>query len=300
METILRTDHLTKQFGSKAAVNQVSMTINKGDIYGFIGKNGAGKTTLMRLVLKLTFPTSGGIELFGESKLSMKNLSRTGSLIEAPTLAVNCTAWENMKRMAILYNASDSDIHEILREVSLDNTGAKKVKQFSFGMKQRLGIAIALLGGPELIVLDEPVNGLDPEGIREMRDLILRLNRERGTTFLISSHLLDELSKVVTKYGIIRDGVLVEEITAGEVMRKCTRRLKITVDDLQRARAFLAARFGDDAVTLEGASIALSGCDDRAAEVNRMLVYEGFNVSALENMTCDVESYFIDLMGGVG
>ena len=220
METVLKTEHLTKIFGNKAAVNDVSMTIEKGDIYGFIGKNGAGKTTLMRLVLNLIFPTSGTIELFGESKLTKANLSRTGSLIEAPTLFLNYSARENLKRFAILYGADNNDIENVLKEVDLTDTGNKKAGKFSFGMKQRLGIAIALLGNPDFIILDEPVNGLDPEGMKEIRDLILRLNREKGTTFLISSHLIDELSKVVTKYGIIRDGVLVEEISAENLKKK--------------------------------------------------------------------------------
>ena len=298
METVLRTEHLTKTFGNKAAVNDVSMTIEKGDIYGFIGKNGAGKTTLMRLVLNLIFPTSGTIELFGESKLTKANLSRTGSLIEAPTLFLNCSARENLKRFAILYGADNNDIENVLKEVDLTDTGNKKAGKFSFGMKQRLGIAIALLGNPDFIILDEPVNGLDPEGMKEIRDLILRLNREKGTTFLISSHLIDELSKVVTKYGIIRDGVLVEEISAENLKKKCTHTLKITVDNVDGAKALLSAAYGNDCVSVDGGTVVISDHNDESAEINKKLFESGFSVSGIETVSDDIESYFINLMGG--
>ena len=298
METVLRTEHLTKTFGNKAAVNDVSMTIEKGDIYGFIGKNGAGKTTLMRLVLNLIFPTSGTIELFGESKLTKANLSRTGSLIEAPTLFLNCSARENLKRFAILYGADNNDIENVLKEVALTDTGNKKAGKFSFGMKQRLGIAIALLGNPDFIILDEPVNGLDPEGMKEIRDLILRLNREKGTTFLISSHLIDELSKVVTKYGIIRDGVLVEEISAENLKKKCTHTLKITVDNVDGAKAFLSAAYGNDCVSVDGRAVVISDHNDESAEINKKLFESGFSVSGIETAATDIESYFIEMMGG--
>lgn len=298
METVLRTEHLTKTFGNKAAVNDVSMTIEKGDIYGFIGKNGAGKTTLMRLVLNLIFPTSGTIELFGESKLTKANLSRTGSLIEAPTLFLNCSARENLKRFAILYGADNNDIENVLKEVDLTDTGNKKAGKFSFGMKQRLGIAIALLGNPDFIILDEPVNGLDPEGMKEIRDLILRLNREKGTTFLISSHLIDELSKVVTKYGIIRDGVLVEEISAENLKKKCTHTLKITVDNVDGAKAFLSAAYGNDCVSVDGRAVVISDHNDESAEINKKLFESGFSVSGIETAATDIESYFIEMMGG--
>lgn len=298
METVLRTEHLTKTFGNKAAVNDVSMTIEKGDIYGFIGKNGAGKTTLMRLVLNLIFPTSGTIELFGESKLTKANLSRTGSLIEAPTLFLNCSARENLKRFAILYGADNNDIENVLKEVDLTDTGNKKAGKFSFGMKQRLGIAIALLGNPDFIILDEPVNGLDPEGMKEIRDLILRLNREKGTTFLISSHLIDELSKVVTKYGIIRDGVLVEEISAENLKKKCTHTLKITVDNVDGAKALLSAAYGNDCVSVDGGAVVISDHNDESAEINKKLFESGFSVSGIETAATDIESYFIEMMGG--
>ena len=297
---MVKFDHVTKQYKDtgEVALEGVSFHIFPGQLVYLIGESGAGKTTLMRLVLNLIFPTSGTIELFGESKLTKANLSRTGSLIEAPTLFLNCSARENLKRFAILYGADNNDIENVLKEVDLTDTGNKKAGKFSFGMKQRLGIAIALLGNPDFIILDEPVNGLDPEGMKEIRDLILRLNREKGTTFLISSHLIDELSKVVTKYGIIRDGVLVEEISAENLKKKCTHTLKITVDNVDGAKALLSAAYGNDCVSVDGGTVVISDHNDESAEINKKLFESGFSVSGIETAATDIESYFIEMMGG--
>ena len=223
MESILTVKNIDKYYGDKKVLNNVSMNINRGDIYGFIGKNGAGKTTFMRVVLSLTYPRSGEVLLFGNKTIQEVGL-KVGSLIEAPGFYKNLSAYENLKRFSIIYNADEKKIPEILKLVGLSNTGKKKAKDFSLGMRQRLGIAIALLGDPEFLLLDEPINGLDPEGIKEIRDVILKLNKEKGITFLISSHLLDELSKIVTKYGILNNGVLVEEIGAKELHDKCADR----------------------------------------------------------------------------
>lgn len=220
MEYVLRTDKLTKCFGDKKAVNKVSMQIKKGDIYGFIGKNGAGKTTLMRLVLGVAEPSDGRITLFNGQPLSYAR-HHIGALLEYPCLYKNCTAYENLKRFSLLTDSNNKQINNILKLVGLDKVGNKKVGKFSLGMKQRLGIGIALLGDPEFLISDEPVNGLDPTGIKEIRDVILRLNHERGITFLISSHLLDELAKIVTTYGIINDVVLIEQISAAELEHRC-------------------------------------------------------------------------------
>ena len=210
MEYVLRTQNLTKQFGEKTAVKNVSMQIKKGEIYGFIGKNGAGKTTLMRLVLGAAMPTGGSIELFGGEESVNETRHRIGALLEYPCIYKNCTALENLRRFAILTGADTDELEDILDLVGLKGVGRKKAGQFSLGMKQRLAIGIALLGHPEFLVLDEPINGLDPAGIKEIRDVILALNQKKGVTFLVSSHLLDELSKIVTTYGIIKDGVLIE------------------------------------------------------------------------------------------
>lgn len=295
--SIIRTHNLTKRYGSKLAVNQMNMTVEAGDIYGFIGKNGAGKTTAMKMMLGLAFPTSGSIELFnGEpQKIAGKKI---GSLIEAPGLYRNCTAYENMKRFSILSGASDSEIKDLLELVNLQNTGKKKAGKFSLGMKQRLGIAIALLGKPELMILDEPINGLDPEGIKEVRDVILAINKERKVTFLISSHLLDELAKIVTKYGIINNGVLIEEISAEDINNRCQSGLWITVNAPDTAYAVLCNYTDEKNIQRADSRFILQNCTERAAEINTALVQAGVSVSELSTRHGDIESYFIERMGG--
>lgn len=297
METVLRTVGLTKRFGRASAVDHVSMTVNKGDIYGFIGKNGAGKTTFMRVVLGLSAPTEGTVELFGG--LSPEEAGKKiGALIEAPGIFPNCTAKENMKRFAILKDEDESKIDGLLDFVGLGDVGNKKAGKFSLGMKQRLGIAIAMLGAPELLILDEPVNGLDPTGMKEIRDLILRLNREKGITVLISSHLLDELSKIVTRYGIINNGVLVDEIDASEMKAKTGHRLIIVVDDVEKAVSLLEKEVGKDSIGINGHAIGLSSGLDRTAELNALLVKNGVAVSSLSVKTDGLEKYFIEKVGG--
>lgn len=297
MEEILKTVGLSKKFGSRYAVKGVNMTINRGDIYGFIGRNGAGKTTFMRVVLGLSAPTDGSVELFGG--ISREEAGRrTGALIEEPGIYPNCTAKENMKRFALLKGADENSIDGILDFVGLGEVGSKKAGKFSLGMKQRLGIAVALLGNPEFLVLDEPVNGLDPTGMKEVRDLIVKLNKERGITVLISSHLLDELSKIVTRYGIISDGVLVEELNADEIKARGERRLRIVADDVKKAVELLKNAVGEDALTVNGHAIELSTATQRSAELNALLVQNGVAVSALSFVTDGLEKYFIERMGG--
>lgn len=218
-QAIIETKGLTKKYKDKAAVNDVSILIEKGDIYGLIGKNGAGKTTLMRLILGLTQGDEGLVKLFESDDLSTSRY-KIGSLIEEPGLYYGKTALENMRTFSLLYDdVTDEEIKDILKLVELDNTGNKKVKGFSLGMKQRLGIAIALMGHPKVLILDEPINGLDPLGIKQIRDMILKLNKS-GVTIMISSHFLGELGKVVTKYGIMVEGKIVEEALATELNAK--------------------------------------------------------------------------------
>ena len=256
-EYVLRTQNLTKQFGEKTAVKNVSMQIKKGEIYGFIGKNGAGKTTLMRLVLGAAMPTGGSIELFGGEESVNETRHRIGALLEYPCIYKNCTALENLRRFAILTGADTDELEDILDLVGLKGVGRKKAGQFSLGMKQRLAIGIALLGHPEFLVLDEPINGLDPAGIKEIRDVILALNQKKGVTFLVSSHLLDELSKIVTTYGIIKDGVLIEQITAKELEGRCRHHLKLRVDNIPKAQALLECIADPKAVKIQDDCIYL-------------------------------------------
>ncbi len=222
MDVILKTTNLTKKYNHTPVVNKVSMTINRGDIYGFIGKNGAGKTTLIRMVCGLASPAEGSLELFGSSDLTAGR-ARIGTVIESPALFPNMTARENLMVQCKLQNITDySRIDNVLELVGLHDIHRKKAKNFSLGMRQRLAIAIALIGEPEFLILDEPVNGLDPEGIKEVRELIVHLNQAKGITVLISSHILGELSKFATRYGIIHRGKLIEEITEEELWKRCT------------------------------------------------------------------------------
>jgi ABC-2 type transport system ATP-binding protein len=296
MSDVLKTESLTKKFGMKTAVDSVSMTIKKGEIYGFIGRNGAGKTTFMRMVLGMAFPDSGTIELFGE-KVTPASRRRIGSLVEAPGIYHECNAYENLKRASMFCGGSDDRVKEILDFVGLSDTGSKKAGDFSLGMKQRLGIGIALLGDPEFLVLDEPVNGLDPAGIKEVRDIILDLNRNKGMTVLISSHLLDELAKIVGRYGIINNGALVEELSADELKKRCENSLKMKVSDTASAMKILGESLNIKDASEENGYIILKSDNENAGEINRVLVSSGITVSRIEMNNDDPEDYFIKRIG---
>lgn len=296
MPCILQTKGLTKLYGAKAAVDHVDMHVERGDIYGFIGKNGAGKTTTMKLILGTVFPNDGQIELFGRPA-SNRERRRIGSLIEAPGLYHNCTAYENMLRFSILFGGNEAEIRALLELVGLADTGKKKAGAFSLGMRQRLGIAVAMLGEPELLVLDEPVNGLDPSGIKEVRDTLRTLNREKGVTILVSSHLLGELAKISTRYGIIRDGVLVEELSAEQLASACGKVLTIRCAAPEQAQRLLRERFGVSAGLAENGTLTLTQGLDLAAEINAALVGSGLAVSELRVDGIDMEDYFIERIG---
>ena len=296
MNYVIETTDLTKRFPNKLAVDQVSMHVNKGDIYGLIGRNGAGKTTIMKMILGTLFPTSGYITLFGNGDLDKERI-RIGSLIEAPGLYKGCTALENMRRFALLYGGTDEDIRRLLKFVGLENTGKMKVGHFSLGMKQRLGIAIALLGNPEVLVLDEPVNGLDPAGIKEIRDIIIELNQKHGVTFVVSSHLLDELGKIATRYGILSDGQLVDEISAEELQERCKTCLIIETDDMEKTEKVLTkAKLLENHVINNGKLLMYDHFEDPAL-VNETLVKAGIRVNSLSFSNNGFEDYFIERLG---
>ena len=296
-ELIIETKDLTKSFGSKLAVNHVNMHVQKGDIYGFIGRNGAGKTTAMKLILGLIKANEGSVELYGSDKNLDVSRRKIGSLIETPALYRNASAYENLKRYSILFGGTEEDIKEILDFVGLADTGKKKAGSFSLGMKQRLGIGIALLGNPEIMILDEPINGLDPAGIKEIRDTIIRLNKEKGVTFLISSHLLDELAKIVTRYGIIAEGELVEELTADELMAKCEDKLKIKVSNVKKAETVLKKAKLLDRYESTTEYIIMYNNFDKASEINKLLIENKIEVSELTPSNTGFEDYFIERLG---
>ncbi len=296
MKNMLKAINIVKKYGSRVVINNISMNINKGDIYGFIGKNGAGKTTFMKILLGLT-PKDNGEVIYCDNKDINDIGLKVGSLIEAPGLYKNMSAYENLKMFSILYGADESKIDEILNMVGLKDVGKRKTKDFSLGMRQRLGIAIALLNDPDLLVLDEPINGLDPEGIKEIRDIILKLNKEKNITFLISSHLLDELSKIVTKYGIIDNGSLIEEIEADELNEKCKNKLVIEVDDSTKAMKYLEKVIPKDEINLKNNVIEIKSHLEESGKINKLLVENGVMVSAIYPNSDSLEEYFMKRIG---
>ena len=236
-ELLLSTNGLTKQYGHHKAVDKVNLHIKKGAIYGFIGRNGAGKTTCLKMISGLARPTAGEIEMFGCKGKELERIrSRVGCLIEAPGLYGNMNAYTNLKIKCELFGIRKKGyIEDILETVGLEGVGKKKTKHFSLGMKQRLGIGLALVGEPDLLVLDEPINGLDPQGIAEVRDTIQNLCAQQDMTVFISSHILEELSKLATDYGIINNGALLQEITREELLSKCSEKITLTVDNPNKA-----------------------------------------------------------------
>jgi ABC-2 type transport system ATP-binding protein len=303
LETILKTNGLTKKYNKRAVVDHVSVNVRRGDIYGLIGKNGAGKTTFMRLVLGFAVPNEGTVELFGGEPHKTAG-QKIGSLIEAPAFYGGCTAIENLRYFSMLSGRGtnteipDERLHALIDMVGLSDAAKKKVGNYSLGMKQRLGLAIAMIGDPEFLILDEPVNGLDPAGIRDVRDTIRRLNHETGVTILISSHLLDELSKVATKYGILNDGKLVEEITTEELEERCRHNVTMIVDDPVRARQLLSEMIPQEDLSVEQHKLTVYAHTDQAAAFNRKLVTSGIDVYELTTHTRGVEDFFIERIGG--
>ncbi|CAD2081735.1 bacitracin ABC transporter ATP-binding protein [Jeotgalicoccus coquinae] len=301
-EYILRTEEITKTYKNYAAVNKVNLTVKKGDIYGFIGQNGAGKSTMLRLVTGLGFPDSGTLEIFGENADKGLNAAqkRIGAIIENPALFLNMTAEQNLEVHRLQKGIPGKQcIADTLKLVELENTGNKKVKNFSLGMKQRLGLATALLGDPEFLILDEPTNGLDPIGIVELRGLIQKLNREKGLTVLISSHILSELYQLATTYGIIHEGRLIEELTLRELDNKCRQHLKIKVNDTEKGVTILEEQLNttDFEVSPDG-SISLYNHLNEVRKVSSALTSGGLIIEHLSQNGDSLESYFSKLVGG--
>ena len=302
-EVILKTYNITKKYGNQVAVNNVNMTIKKGEIYGFIGQNGAGKTTLIRLITGLIHKTGGEIELLGATGENELNKSRTmvGSLIETPSFYTNMTARENLEVSRLVRNIPGKKcIDEVLELVGLKDVEKKKVKNFSLGMRQRLGIANALMGNPKLLILDEPINGLDPMGIVEIRELLKKINKEKDMTILISSHILSELSELATTYGIISNGKLIEEITAEELAEKCRQYIDLKVDDTSRAVTLLERELGiSDYEVLEDKKIKVFSNLENIGEVNSILSKSGVIVESISIKGENLEEYFMNKIGGV-
>ena len=299
-EILLQTHALTKQYGHQKAVDNVDIHIKKGAIYGFIGRNGAGKTTCMRMICGLAKPTSGDIEMFGYSGNDLTNVrSRVGCLIETPGLYPNLSAQENLKLKCKLFGINKKGYtEEILRKVGLSDVGKKKTKNFSLGMKQRLGIGLALVGEPDLLVLDEPINGLDPQGIAEVRETIQNLCNQQDMTVFISSHILEELSKLATDYGIINNGSLIQEITREELLNKCSDKISITVDNPNKAVPVLDGMGFTNYMIMDQNHIDVYERLNERAALNEKLVKSGVSVSQIAVTGMELETYFLNLTGG--
>lgn len=300
MKYILQTNKLTKKYKNFWALKGLSMHVPQGSIYGLVGRNGAGKTTLIRLICGLQKPTKGGYILYGvkdtDRRIS-KARRRMGAVVETPAIYMDMTAEDNLKQQCLILGTPSYDsIPEILELVGLSNTGNKKARNFSLGMKQRLGIAVALMGNPDFLVLDEPINGLDPQGIIEIRELILKLNREYQITVLISSHILDELARLATHYGFVDDGRIVKEISAAELESICQKCLYIKVTDTSLLAGVLDAK-GIEYEILSDTEANIYG-KISLTQLIMALQKAGCEVITSREQDESLESYFINLIGG--
>lgn len=300
MKYALQVKDLTKNYKSASVLRGVNMNIPEGAIYGFVGKNGAGKTTLIRQICGLQQPTSGSYSLWGIENTNSEIISsrkRMGAIVESPALYKSLTAYQNMKLQYMNLGLPNYDgIDDLLKLVGLGDTGRKKVKNFSLGMRQRLAIAVALCGKPDFIILDEPINGLDPQGIIEIRELILKLNREFKITILISSHILDELSRIATHYGFLDNGRIVREMTAEELAHECRKSVRMKVSDTKVLSKIMEAR-----------GIEYKVIDDSTADVFSQLTFseiakafadEGAEIISMEEHDESLEAFYLSLIGG--
>lgn len=294
-EVILKTNNLTKKYKEFTALDNVSITISKGDIYGLIGRNGAGKTTLMKLITTLTNPTSGEFELFGEGENNItENKRRIGCLIENPSFFPNLTAYENLKYYAIQKGIVNfNQIDESLKLVGLEDAVHKKFKNFSLGMKQRLGIAFAILDNPDFIILDEPINGLDPIGISDLRETFKRLNEEKNITILISSHILSELYAVATRFCIIENGRVIKELSKEELDIECSKCVVIQTDNIKKAAIILEKELKTtNYKVIDKKEIRLYEYLDQISKISKALTKNDISILGLYETGITLEEYF--------
>ncbi len=297
---IAELSNVSKVYKKKRAVSHLNMTVEKGDIFGFIGRNGAGKSTTLKMICGLAAPSEGEIRLFGKPVTNDTARRRTGMLIENAGIYPGFCAKENLMLKARCLGIVDAEqrVKELLSFTGLEDAGSKKTKQFSMGMKQRLGIAMALLGTPDLLILDEPINGLDPEGIQEIRRMLLHLNEEQDITIIISSHILGELSKIATRYGIIKNGQMIQQIRSEELEQKCQSCLVAKVEDAKAASVLLEEKMNltDYEVRPDGEIRIYAPCEPQF--LNSVFAENQVAVGEVYYRHQDLESYFLKLMGG--
>ena len=299
MDYILKTDNLSKIYGAKTVLNHVSIHVPKKSIYGLVGKNGAGKTTLMRIICGLAQQSEGSYTLLGKSNDAAVR-QHMGMLIEKPGIYEHMTALQNLRFFSLLFGIQSQDYNRILEMVGLQNAGKKKARQFSLGMKQRLGIAISLLGNPDFLILDEPINGLDPEGVYEMRKMLETLNREQGTTIMIASHILSELYKLATDYAIIDGGCLIDEFSKETLESACSSGVQVTVEpeSLQNAKTLIVSRYPDVRCEVLSNQILRLYEKINPADLNQFLVENKVRVCGLGANDEDIERFFVEKLSG--
>lgn len=298
-EIVLKVSNISKSYSGTPVLKQVNMEVRQGSIYGFIGRNGAGKTTLMKIICGLAAASDGEIQLFGQSDNLEAARKRIGTIIEMPTLYTGMTAVDNLEIQRRLLNKVDkSKIPAALEMVGLANVGKKKVKAYSLGMKQRLALAVALLNEPDFLVLDEPINGLDPIGIVEIREILTKLAKERGITILISSHILAELHLLATDFGIIEGGKLVKQLTAGELADECQQFTKLTTTNNEQAYELLKSKLNLTNIQLKENEIFIYDPIEHTEEVVTILAEQGIGTKGIHVVEQDLESYFLSVTGG--
>lgn len=303
MNTILETKDLVRKFGTKVAVKNANLHIKKGEIYGLIGRNGAGKTTILKMVAGLIRPTSGEISVYGKpirEALTDGTMQQIGTLIENPGIYNNMTGRENLMMKCIVAEVDEpeKEISRLLDLVGLADVGNKRAGGYSLGMKQRLGIALALVGNPEILVLDEPINGLDPQGIMEVREILLKLHDEYNITIMISSHILEELAKMVTTVGIIDEGVLIREFTREEMENECREAVTIKCDAPGLCFQTLEKAGFTEMKVLDARTLVVNADTDRTPEMLETLVKAGVSVRECFITTKTLEQFFMDIVGG--
>ena len=303
MREVIKTNNLVKKYGENIVLDNISITVNQGEIYGLVGDNGAGKTTLFRILSGQSNISNGSFELLGESseKNIMKVRKRIGIIIENPSFYPKMTIEENLEYYRLQRGIpGKKNIDKILKEVGLLEVKKKKFNNISLGMKQRLGLALALLGEPELLILDEPINGLDPSGIIEIRNLLLRLNREKNITIIISSHILSELYNIATCYGFLSKGKLVEELSLEQLNERCRSYLEINVTNPKKFSVLLEEKLGyKNYKIMPDGLIHLFEKDPINEEISRLAVENGIGLKSINEKSANLENYYLSLIGGV-